>query len=94
MKATREESKAKSEEAAGTRGAAGRGTASIRTFRQGGLSFLKQYFEWLAREDHRLSNPAFELELPKVEKSLPKHVLTATEAEAILTQPDIRKPGA
>jgi prepilin-type processing-associated H-X9-DG protein len=27
-----------------------------------------------------------------VEKRLPKHVLTATEAEAILAQPDIRKP--
>jgi integrase/recombinase XerD len=56
------------------------------------LSFLKQYFKWLARENHLLSNPASELELPKVEKRLPKHVLTATEAEAILAQPDIRKP--
>jgi len=56
------------------------------------LSFIKQYFKWLARENHLLSNPASELELPKVEKRLPKHVLTATEAEAILAQPDIRKP--
>ena len=36
------------------------------------LSFIKQYFKWLARENHLLSNPASELELPKVEKRLPE----------------------
>ena len=41
------------------------------------------------RENLILYNPASELELPKPEKRLPKHTLTAEEAELILTQPDI-----
>ncbi len=56
------------------------------------LSFLKQYFKWLLRENHLLSNPASGIELPKVEKRLPKHILTDAEAEAILMQPDLGTP--
>ena len=41
------------------------------------------------RENLILYNPASELELPKPKKRLPKHTLTAEEAELILTQPDI-----
>jgi len=36
----------------------------------------------------REDNPASELELPRLEHRLPKHVLTASEAEAVLSQPD------
>jgi integrase/recombinase XerD len=56
------------------------------------LTFIKQFFRWLTRNNHILSNPASELELPKVEKRLPKHVLTAQEAETVIAQPDIEKP--
>ena len=56
------------------------------------LSYLKQYFKWLLRENHLLSNPASGIELPKVEKRLPKHILTDAEAEAILMQPDLGTP--
>jgi integrase/recombinase XerD len=56
------------------------------------LSFLKQFFRWLTRNNFILSNPASELELPKVEKRLPKHVLTHAEAEQILAQPELDKP--
>jgi integrase/recombinase XerD len=61
------------------------------------LSFRSQYsrlvpvrafFKWLARQNHLLYNPASELELPRLEHRLPKHVLTASEAEAVLAQPD------
>ncbi|MBK9967775.1 MAG: tyrosine-type recombinase/integrase [Holophagales bacterium] len=45
------------------------------------MSFIKQFFRWLAKENYLLSNPASELELPKVEKRLPRHVLTDSEAE-------------
>jgi integrase/recombinase XerD len=50
------------------------------------------YFRWLVRDHQILVNPASELELPKVETHLPRGVLTAREAEAILNQPDIRDP--
>jgi len=53
------------------------------------LSAIKQFFKWLARENHLLSNPASGIELPKVEKRLPKHILTESEAEAVLVQPDV-----
>ena len=38
------------------------------------------------------ANPAADLELPKVEKRLPRAVLTAHEAEEILNQPDLATP--
>jgi integrase/recombinase XerD len=44
------------------------------------------FFRWLARQNHILSNPASELELSRREKRLPKHVLTISEAEAIINQ--------
>ena len=48
--------------------------------------------KWLAREDHILSNPASELELPRPEKRLPALMLTAEEAEAIMAMPDVATP--
>jgi integrase/recombinase XerD len=41
------------------------------------------------KQNYLLSNPASEIELPKLEKRLPRHVLTASEAEAVLMQPDL-----
>ena len=48
------------------------------------LSAIRSWFKWLARQRHVLHNPASELELPKLAHRLPKHVLNAQEAEAIL----------
>ena len=42
---------------------------------------IRGFFRWLARQKHLLYNPASELELPRLEKRLPKHVLTPREAE-------------
>jgi integrase/recombinase XerD len=65
------------------------------------LSFRSQYsrlvpvrafFKWLARHNHILYNPASELELPKLEHRLPRHVLTAAEAEQVLAQCDTGDP--
>lgn len=47
---------------------------------------VKAFFKWLARENLVLSNPASEMELPRVHRKLPKHVLTAEEVERILAQ--------
>jgi len=47
---------------------------------------VRAFFAWLARENHILSNPASELELPRVHRKLPQHILTAEEVERILAQ--------
>ena len=52
------------------------------------LTPIRGFFKWLARENHILYNPASELELPRQEKRLPKHVLNEVEAERILAVPD------
>lgn len=50
---------------------------------------VRAFFKWAVRNDHLGSNPASELELPKVEQRLPKAALTITEAELVLAQPDL-----
>ena len=50
------------------------------------LGPIKAFFKWLARENFILSNPASEMELPRVHRRLPKHILTAEEVERILAQ--------
>jgi integrase/recombinase XerD len=57
------------------------------------LAPLKSYFQWLARENHILYNPASELQLPKQPKSLPKTILTIAEVEAILAEAVPDHPG-
>jgi integrase/recombinase XerD len=53
---------------------------------------LRAYFKWLARQNHILYNPASELDLPRLERRLPKHILTIAEAEAVLAMPDLDTP--
>lgn len=53
---------------------------------------VRAFFKWLCRQNLILHNPASELELPRLEKRLPKHILTAREAEAVLTLPDLKTP--
>ena len=50
---------------------------------------IRAFFKWLCRNNHILYNPASELELPKLEHRLPKHVLTMSEAEQVLNLPDL-----
>ena len=57
------------------------------------LAALKGFFQWLARHNYLLHNPASELVLPRIEHRLPKYVLTAAEAEQVLQQPDTNQPG-
>lgn len=56
------------------------------------LSHVKAWYKWLARENRVLFNPASELDLPKLGRSLPKAILTAAEAEQVLAQPDLHDP--
>ena len=50
---------------------------------------VRAYFKWLCRQNYILSNPASELELPRLEKRLPKTILTHQEAETILNLPNV-----
>jgi integrase/recombinase XerD len=49
---------------------------------------IRAWFKWLARQNYLPSNPAADLELPRLEKRLPKAILTEREAEAVLHQAD------
>jgi integrase/recombinase XerD len=53
------------------------------------LRFIKGWFRWLARQNYLLHNPASELLLPRLDNRLPKYILTADEAEAVLREPDV-----
>lgn len=56
------------------------------------LREVRQYFEYLAKENHIPFNPAASLELPKQPQTLPKAVLSADEAERVMQQPDLTTP--
>ena len=53
---------------------------------------VRAFFKWAARDNRILYNPASELELPRIERRLPKHVLSIEEVEAVLAQPDLTEP--
>lgn len=53
---------------------------------------VRAWFKWLTKNNHILYNPASELELPKLERRLPKHVLTIREAETVLAVVNLADP--
>jgi integrase/recombinase XerD len=46
---------------------------------------IRGFFKWMARENLILSNPASELELPRLHRRLPAHVLTTEEIERLMS---------
>ncbi len=50
---------------------------------------LRAFFKWLCRRDLLPANPAADLDLPKLEKRLPKHILNTREAELVIAQADV-----
>jgi integrase/recombinase XerD len=56
------------------------------------LTTIRVLFRWLAKMNYILINPALELELPKIGSSLPPHVLTLKEAEAIMNAVNLSNP--
>jgi len=56
------------------------------------LSILKDFCRWLTRQNVILHNPASELELPRMEKRLPKEVFSLTEIEKLLAVPNVADP--
>ncbi|MCC8415737.1 site-specific tyrosine recombinase XerC [Photorhabdus laumondii] len=53
------------------------------------LEPLKVWFKWLTKQNLILANPAADIELPRLEKHLPRYILTIDETEQILAQPDL-----
>lgn len=53
---------------------------------------VRSFFKWLCRQNLLLSNPASDLELPRVERRLPKHILSAGEVERVLALPCVSEP--
>ena len=52
------------------------------------LSALRRWFAWLSRERLVPVNPTADMQLPKEEQRLPRNMLTQSEAEAVMEQPD------
>lgn len=50
---------------------------------------IRAWFKWMTKTNRILYNPAADLDLPKMEKRLPKHILTASEADQVMNVPDI-----
>jgi integrase/recombinase XerD len=59
---------------------------------RGRLQTVQSFFRWLVRSNFLLFNPAAELEMPRVVRRLPAHVLTAYEVEQVMVQPDVSEP--
>ena len=64
---------------------------SFRT-QHGMLVPLRSWFRWMSRENHVLHNPTIDLELPRLGHYLPKHVLSAEEAELLMHRPKLSEP--
>jgi len=54
------------------------------------LSPVRGFFKWLSKNHHILTNPAADLELPRYERRLPKHILTIGEVEQVMSLPDVQ----
>ena len=46
------------------------------------LQSIKSFFQWMARQNHLLHNPASEIVLPRMEHRLPKYVLNVRRGRA------------
>lgn len=55
------------------------------------LIAVRSFFKWLARHHHLLYNPASELEMPRSENKLPRHVPSVLEIETILNQTNVHE---
>jgi integrase/recombinase XerD len=55
----------------------------------GRIASIRVWFRWMSRNNHILYNPAADIDLPRAEFRLPTHILTATEAEQVINQPNV-----
>jgi integrase/recombinase XerD len=53
---------------------------------------LRVWFRWMTRQNHILHNPASEIDLPRVGRTLPKNILSQQEIELVMLQPNLADP--
>jgi integrase/recombinase XerD len=70
----------------------GRGKPRSYHDQYGRLVTLRAWMTWLVKHEWLPFSPAERLAAPKLPRKLPRHVLTASEAEAVLQQPDVNTP--
>ena len=58
----------------------------------GRLIPIRALFSWLVKNNYLLSNPASDLELPRLDRRLPRTVLTQGEIEAVLNAVEVEEP--
>ncbi|MCP5486956.1 MAG: site-specific tyrosine recombinase XerC [Spirochaetales bacterium] len=59
---------------------------------QHALVALRMFFKWLSEKRYVLYNPAGEIRIPSPPRELPAAILSAREAEAVLSGPDLSQP--
>lgn len=60
--------------------------------RHGRLVAVRCFFKWMARKRIIPHNPASEIDLPQMERRLPKNILTHEQVEKVLALPDVSTP--
>ena len=53
---------------------------------------VKYFFRWLAKQNYLASNPASDLDMPRLGTQLPRHILSIEEVEKVLALPDLSTP--
>lgn len=53
---------------------------------------LRVWFRWMTRQNHILHNPASEIDLPRLGRTLPKNIFSVQEVELVMMQPDLADP--
>jgi integrase/recombinase XerD len=56
------------------------------------LQKLRIFFRWLARQNAIPSNPASDLDLPRIERRIPRDILSEREIDKVLALPDLSDP--
>jgi integrase/recombinase XerD len=53
---------------------------------------LRVWFKWMTRQNYILHNPASEIDLPRLGRTLPKNILSPHEIELVMMQPTLADP--
>lgn len=56
------------------------------------LAPVRTFFRWLTKNNHLLSNPAANLTMPRLEKKLPRSILTVEEVNEVLNATNVNEP--
>lgn len=62
------------------------------TSQRGMLHSVRVFFTWLRKHGYIAVNPALDIEMPRLEKRLPRYTLTIEEVERVFAQIDVSDP--